>query len=105
MYSLHGDIEHRVKSGSTTVEQTRGMKLKLMLKMGGDHEDTGPPAKIKININRTSISHTDDEEHITVLIFDIIADNGQLQSAAADSATQTSMLAVEHKDRCFDVHP
>ena len=68
---------------------------------GGDHEDFGPPSKIKINMIRTNIDEHE-EEHVTVLISDIIADKGHSQSAAADSGTQASVLAMEHRGRCFD---
>ena len=52
------------------VEQTRGTKLNLMMKMGErDYED------IKINMIRTAIPHTEDddddddeEDHVTALI-------------------------------------
>ena len=54
---------------------------------------------------RTSIDSLTKEKHITWLISDIIFDKGKPQSAAADSATQASVLAMEHKSRCFLERP
>jgi hypothetical protein len=95
---------------------------------GGEYEELGPPRKLHVNMMRfqteqeaggahddeDSVSiklhmirtmETENEEHVTVLISDIIAENCTSKTAAADSATQASVLAMEHKSRCFDIKP
>ena len=90
-----GNIERKEPEGDSRNEQAESEK----------YEDFGPPSKIKINMIRTSINSDAKEKHITLLISDIIADNGKPQSAAADSATQASVLAMEHRNRCFLERP
>ena len=78
------------------------MRFQTEQEAGGAHDDEDS-VSIKLHMIRTM--ETEDEEHITVLISDIIAENCTSKTAAADSATQASVLAMEHKSRCFDIKP